>query len=506
MQWLRQQSGVHGDYQGRNSRDFDVEGDEKEEDKEAGVVLRPPTKFLVGLAQLYVRKCYSEIFAVIKGRYDEAREYDGIVVTGNPGVGKSSFLSFVLYCMAALNVHVVYESTVDNTAWMFNFSKQDALVLKVNTKLAPVELAFEEVLADRSTVFLFDTDANCTREPVRVTAFTIIAASPKKIHFKVFLDRSAPSRTLKLHMPVWSLSELLDCHTKTNIFSDISTDEISSGFNCFGGIPRYVMSTGEDRQALMVRLRNELQQCQAKSVIESVGNLDTTKDSHMLLHYELTDDTYRMVTTTFASTWVFEQLAEKWEKDDNLVTEHFVRQTSGVSELGGARGYALERVAHRKLAGGGIFKVRRLHEDRTFSAEQIVELKALDTIEFDKTKFDTIPQNSDAYFKSTSKTFPVVDSVSIRKSAGDVAGFQVTVSLSHRAKHKTLKQLLEHLSIRSTPFRLFFVVPEDKFAEFKFQPYLNYQGKGTVTATGVVRNVEQWVLLLPIVGPARPSN
>jgi hypothetical protein len=76
--------------------------------------------------------------------------------------------------------------------------------------------------------------------------------------------------------------------------------------------------------------------------------LDTSTDFHKLLQYELTDDTYRNVTTTFASPWVFERLAEKLEIDNEHAMEQSVEQTTGVSELGGARGYALERVAHRK--------------------------------------------------------------------------------------------------------------------------------------------------------------
>jgi hypothetical protein len=462
------------------------------------VVLQPPSKFLVGLAELYVRKCYLEIFALIQKRYDEGREYDGVVVTGNPGIGKSSFLSYILCCVASLEICVVYESTVDHTAWLFDFSKPDARVQKVNTKSVVVEVAFEEVLADRNTVFLFDTDASCQLEPVRCTAFTIIAASPKKIHFKVFLDRSAPSRTLKLYMPVWSLKELLDCHKCTSLYENITTDDITSAFSLFGGIPRYVMSSGEDRGALVVRLKNELQQCQAKSLIDCVGNLDTTKDSHMLLHYELTD-AYRTVTTTFASPWVFEQLADKWEREDKLVAEHFVSQTSGVAQLGGARGYALERVAHRKLASGGIFKVRRLHEDGVETAEQTVNFRPLDTIEFDK--LEDIQADVKAYLKPKSKTLTVVDAVSIRKT-DEETGFQMTVSLSHRAKHQRVKEILEKLSIKKPRiFRLYFVVPEDKFVEFQFQKYLKARGQGTMKAIGVVKQVEQWVLLLPIVGP-----
>ncbi len=104
------------------------------------------------------------------------------------------------------------------------------------------------------------------------------------------------------------------------------------------------------------------------------------------------------------------------------------------------------------------------------------------------------------YFKPKSKTLTVVDSLSIQNT--EEVGFQVTVSFSHRARHQRLKEILDQLGIK-TPriFRLYYVVPEDKFSEYKFQKYMKTRGKGTMQAIGVVKQVEQWVLLLPIVGP-----
>lgn len=117
-------------------------------------VLTPPAALIGGLKELYVRSCYSQIFDIINGRYEENREYDGVVITGNPGIGKSSSLSYVLHSLAMLKKRVVFESTTLNTAWFFDFSADpNPTPQKVDTALVPAQVAFEQELTDRNTVF-----------------------------------------------------------------------------------------------------------------------------------------------------------------------------------------------------------------------------------------------------------------------------------------------------------------------------------------------------------------
>lgn len=499
MGWLRDQIEQKGQEAKTEAKgDDEAEEDmEKVDEYEHAGVLSPGVLFPGGLKELYVRPCYRDIFKLILDRYNEGRQFDGVVVTGNPGIGKSSFLSYALTCLAALKIRVVFESTSQHKAWLFDFSKDDSVPQVVDTDDTKVQVAFKNELADRNTVFLFDTDADCPREPIKVEAFTIIAASPNKKHFKVFRDRTQPSRTLQLYMPVWILAELLDCHHKTTLYNGLSTDDVTSGFNNFGGIPRYVMSAGKDRKDLHSRLKGKLEICSSQNIMESEGRSDPAHHSHMLLRYEDVGDTpYEEVVITFASPYVFEQLAEIWEKDDELAMEGFVRQTAGVSELGGARGYALERVAHRKLAQGGKFKVRRLHEDGSKADSEVMVFKKLPTVEFDK--FEEI-NVGEAYGKPKSKSFAVADAVSFRVVEKKTDGFQMTTSYDHSPKHQRVKELLDAAGIKKGDdiFRLFFVVPEDKFDNYKFQKYRKKE-KGFMEANGVVKQVHQWVLLMPV--------
>lgn len=500
MGWLRdqiEQKAQEAKPEAKGNGEAEEDMEDVDEYEHAGV-LSPGVLFPGGLKELYVRPCYRDIFKLILDRYKEGRQFDGVVVTGNPGIGKSSFLSYALTCLAALKIRVVFESTSQHKAWLFDLSREGSVAQEVNTTTTVVEEAFKNELADRNTVFLFDTDADCPREPVKVEAFTIIAASPNKKHFKVFRDRTQPSRTLQLYMPVWILAELLDCHHKTTLYNDLSTDDVTSGFDTFGGIPRYVMSAGKDRKDLHSRLKGKLEICSSQNIMESEGRSDPAHHSHMLLRYEDVGDTpYEEVVITFASPYVFEQLAEIWEKDDELAMERFVRQTAGVSEMGGARGYALERVAHRKLAQGGKFKVRRLHEDGTQAEPEVVEFKKLPTVEFDKLE-EMNATNHDAYGKPKSKSFAVADAMSFRVVEKETDGFQMTTSYDHSPKHQRVKELLNAAGIKKGDiFRLFFVVPEDKFDNYRFQKYRK-QKKGFMKANGVVKQVRQWVLLMPV--------
>jgi hypothetical protein len=101
-----------------------------------------------------------------------------------------------------------------------------------------------------------------------------------------------------------------------------------------------------------------------------------------------------------------------------------------------------------------------------------------------------IQTETDRYFLPISKIFEAVDSF----VKPDIL-FQMTGAKTHPCKQTGIRDVLKILGDPSTP-KLYFIVPPDRFASFKFQSYHGTDGK-VLTQNGIVKsvkNVSQFVL------------
>src|SRR5262249_23110965 len=95
------------------------------------------------------------------------------------------------------------------------------------------------LLSDPKTWYLIDP-SNEWREPARVPAITVMAASPNKQHYKQWLKEVATM----FWMSVWSLEELAAIreYSAQTGFEPISEHLLFERYELFGGIPRFVFS------------------------------------------------------------------------------------------------------------------------------------------------------------------------------------------------------------------------------------------------------------------------
>ena len=136
---------------------------------------------------MFVRPCWVKLYGIIVSKMEgrQGTDGEGIILTGNPGIGKSWFLSYVLYRVAnEMPAHaVVFESVAKEKLWVFGV---DGSVRQHHWE----ERRDLGELNNPSTIYLFDPAGHSTgqtREPYRCRAYTIVASSPNKNNYQDML-------------------------------------------------------------------------------------------------------------------------------------------------------------------------------------------------------------------------------------------------------------------------------------------------------------------------------
>jgi hypothetical protein len=148
-------------------------------------------------SKLFVRMCYQELAEVTMGILESGYN---LVITGNPGIGKSYFLFFFMHYLRQIEGEptvVLYRHL--EKRW-YLFAKEEVLVAKDSD--FPAVSMIQNRLDDPNTWYLVDT-----AEPLQVKAKTLLVSSPYVERYKEFRKTRARIR----FMPVWSKKDLDIC-------------------------------------------------------------------------------------------------------------------------------------------------------------------------------------------------------------------------------------------------------------------------------------------------------
>jgi hypothetical protein len=193
----------------------------------------------------------------------------------------------------------------------------------------------------------------------------------------------------------------------------------------------------------------------------------TPPDDHVLLARRLAKG-YSTLRVCFASTYVQRSVYDRLATEDRDHLMRFIWDSAGNPFLSAIRGMLFEEHAHRRLASGELFRVRRLDgpADGSGDGAERVTFGKLDTLMVQGV--DGI--RSGYYCRPQAKNFASVDAVVAPSSL-----FQMTVGEKHPVKHDGLAKLQPKLA-SSGPVRLYFVVPPDRWASFGQQNYVTQKG------------------------------
>ncbi|EGZ07427.1 hypothetical protein PHYSODRAFT_340517 [Phytophthora sojae] len=171
---------------------------------------------------------------------------------------------------------------------------------------------------------------------------------------------------------------------------------------------------------------------------------------------------------------------------------NFIKAGDGVDGYEVLRGQLFEGHAHLVLAKRGVFGIRRVLPDDTpdnavQDATQL-PLSEMETVVF-KSKDELPAADDNVYLRPSAKNYKSVDSM----VKPDIL-FQVTGAHKHPCKQGGLHSVLEQLGDPTSP-RLYFVLPPDRFDEFKYQKYHDSKCRLMESSTYPnVQNIQQYAL------------
>ncbi len=277
-----------------------------EEIKECNVLVAnslvdPPNgkQWLCGLAEgqaLFVRDCYAWFYnEAVRKMSTKEPKCPGLIYTGNPGIGKSSWLNYALVRFLQDGCAVVLERAKMKDHFVFRDS------CCTHYKHQRVDL---DNMPEKS-VYLFDPDEN-ESHPLESNVFTIVASSPQEKHYKALKKKGAG----RYYVPCWTLDELKTAWPKEDVI------QLEERWKKWGGVPRYVFS-GE-QYVLDADLEKAIIGLDLSLVLKYMRTPEISEEDqkmicHILVQYrilERVNTPFQFVELDFASDWIAERIVE----------------------------------------------------------------------------------------------------------------------------------------------------------------------------------------------------
>jgi hypothetical protein len=404
------------------------------------------------------------------------------LVTGNPGIGKSRSMTYLLRKLLREGKTVVYEARKDSRVFAFipispGIPEQKVLptykvfVVQLRTFL-PGACA---VLQDPDNFYLIDpgNPASITNVP----AHTVLAASPNKAHYHEWVKRA---NTPMLCMPVWKKEEL-ESMNKVLLGGNpmLSNEQLEERYNMIGGIPRYIFATAADYTKFIGQLDNSLKEIPFEIVVRAVeqgGELDASQSSTnripSILFQYTSQAPFALAKAKLqvASEHISVRLAVKYWNDImnrmNPASFYYAQSSSALGNL-------LEGLAHALIPFGGSYEIKDLDKPSHAKGSKLkLNTVRMETVSGSWENFieycAKLPLSSSqrtVVARPESANLPVLDMMDAKDRA-----YQVTVSSKHGITAKQFQQLVDKIGAnKQQPLQLYFVVPHFQFKKFKKQ-------------------------------------
>ena len=435
---------------------------------------------------MYIRADYVGLWAEIQLLISSG--LSRIVVSGNPGIGKSWFGLYVAFKLLS-------GSTPPTIVWEARLSGTRTLIRNAAVLQGTLD-SFGSELADRNTWYL--VDESVFPGPWRVEARTLVFSSPKRDNYRLLLKAAAS--TLR-YLPVWRWDEIEACHAL--LYADDPTrpfSDVKDAYERWGGIPRFVLEKLRD-DGVQLLLQEAIDTADVRTIWNAAGQIDAAPEaSHRLLHIQ-TQRPYIRKSVTIGTRYIVDCLLNRFLEQQASEVSSFLISSASSPNLGTVRGDMFEEYAHRVLRNGGDFRVRCL-DGPDSGTEDTLHLASCTGVHPIREPADLASCPSDAHYcKPTIPNFPAVDAL---KLPGIM--FQMTVSTTHSVKHTALKRVVEQLDDLPR-YDLYFVVPEDIFPSFGAQLFVraDNDSKPVTVVDARVKRVQQWALCITLHGPSMAS-
>ena len=469
-------------------------------------------------SRIYIRHCYLELWKLCHQLiHDKNMNTPHLVILGNPGIGKTYFGFVILLLLARAGATVVYES--GNFKKLYLFTKE--IVAK------GTQYDFFEILNNPETYYIVDAV-----KPLYYSAKTILLTSPRRSIWHEFNKTNCQP----CYMPVWSRNEILKC--RELIYSDTPENVVQDCFRRWGGIARYVLRFAQVEKQQML-LEKAIEIVDLDKLVIACGKLDANDAdvSHRLLHYRV-NKSFDSQYFVFASQYVQQLVYKRLYDNDKRKLLEFIAVSDRVGTLAVLRGHLFEGHVHSILPQGGTFQVRRLVDKKEVydddeddeglmedecdgEDEDSVEAMSADddvAMEDEVVDYTTLVEPTEVTFQKSEETVVFYHGSEVATAASTsylrpaVKNYQsvdaiikpnvllqVTCARNHSCKQKGLHDVLDLLGDPSAP-RLYFVLPPDRFTNFRYQRYLDSKRKRMKMPSYVnVRKIQQFAMEVKLV-------
>ncbi|KAK3806776.1 MAG: hypothetical protein J3Q66DRAFT_375100 [Benniella sp.] len=443
---------------------------------------------VVDTQKLYVRESYKSLYQEITSRFKDDPSLprrNRIVVTGTSGIGNSAFL---VYFMA----RCLWESDPETPPIVIFREKHssDCYVYGgITTLRYGVINEFQSFLSLPGTWYLVDSST----EPKLDSARTIISASPKTLSDYKEVKKEV---VWSYYLAPWNKHELDKCRSQISTFGKITSEFMDSLYDKIGGIPRYVLQKPSEslglfpdelgraeREAYGLIQRAIDQVTDATVYIQCFSKAeDSLAISSRILHRWPTDD-----HSDFEFRWASEHIQKAIY--DKLDQQSWRKVLEMIVRAEGGEGLFFEYVAHILRKGGYTFEIKELAENATPGRLEIPKRPTVNVYQR-AADFRELGKKEGTLYIPATPNFPCIDA-----ALGADKLFQMTMSQDHPIKQTPFKEIID--AIREGfggTLNLYFVVPEERFENFKRQSYLNNDGLVSKAVPQEVQAVKQFAL------------
>jgi Crinkler effector protein N-terminal domain len=447
--------------------------------------------------RIMIRDAYDVIFKELMDKmklYLELKSACNLVVTGNPGIGKSYFC---LYCIFRL-VCGHPEEVKELPLVVFNFHTHYYKHIASTREF--VELNEKEVrflCKQKNVLRLVDGESS---QLMGWKGVSILFVSPGQGSLNDYLKVNSSSYI----MPVWSLQELQDYNSLLDGELKLAENELISRYDTFGGIPRSIF-TMELRINELHSAISSFSPLDIISYVKKSGAVRQSKYSHHILHMVPSAANFlEEYYLDFLSMYILEKLFKRVTEESLKVISKFAiaheNDDSGISCS--ARGKIYEVLCHRrlKLCKQENLKLRSLSLSVPVNAPNLIVLEDMQIINFKKLdEIHTLPLCL-TYCQPTSSTFGALDAFILDGISKICYGLQMTMNLDHGIKAAPLNNFLlwlEGVGIPLKQFYFVFVVPCDKEPQYRSQTIRTLNDL-VHQKPGALKNLQQFVTGLDV--------
>jgi hypothetical protein len=422
-------------------------------------------------------------------------------IVGNPGIGKSRGLVYLLRLALLENKTVIFEARgIDR---VFAFLKADSVdgyrVFFLSLGAWNEDWSGCPAIGLTTTVYLVDPKAMEGKLPNECAATTIFAASLQAGRFH--------KHNMQLYgMPSWTLAELMEAHP---YFGTAATPEqLAERFALVGGVPRLLLWPDYQSSIQKVKLAaSNLNETTLKSVLNGdISNLDDSKVPSALFMLVSKDPQKEFTSDNFGLDFVSEgAMFAVCDRFAEVIIHQF---NSALSEEATLMGHLFERIAIDVLCSKAPLTIERLTELVPASPRELKLKAQSDLLYLDAasliarpSRHAAVPELVSSWAQATpglllvprARNFPVIDAV-----AAVHCSFQMTIAETHPISGCSLQRLLpaladdpEHPELGGR-LRLVFVVPWYRYPSFRAQSI-----SGPVAARARIQ-IEQWKVCISV--------